>query len=308
MTKEVFSFPSATGKHTLHGICWQPEGAIRGIVQISHGMIEYVERYEPLAVYLTGRGFLVAGHDHVGHGQSVAGPEEWGHFGTNNGGETLVEDVHALTRRLREQFPGVPLFLLGHSMGSFVARRYLMTYGAELTGALVVGTGNQPTWQLLLGQALTSLLIAIHGDTYRSPFMAKLLFGLSNRRVPHPRTACDWISKDEAIVDAYVNDPACTFLFTLNGYANLFGLIRFVKKPAHNARIPRELPIVLLAGADDPVGSYGKAVRQVYQNWKRQGIRDLTCKLYPQDRHEILNETDRDAVYADIAAWLEQHL
>lgn len=308
MKKEIFSVPSATGKHTLHGVCWRPEGEVRAIVQISHGMIEYVERYEPLAAYLTERGFLVAGHDHVGHGQSVAGPEEWGHFGVKDAGATLVEDVHALTRRLREQFPGVPLFLLGHSMGSFVARRYMMTYGADIDGALVVGTGNQPAWQLLLGQGLTALLTAFHGDGYRSPFMAKLLFGLSNRRIPHPRTPSDWISKDEAVVDAYVADPACTFLFTLNGYANLFGLIRFVKKPAHNAQIPQELPVILLAGADDPVGNYGKAVRQVYQNWKRQGIRDLSCKLYPQDRHEILNETDRDKVYADVAAWLEQHL
>ena len=115
-------------------------------------------------------------------------------------------------------------------------------------------------------------------------------------------------AKDEAIVDAYVQDPACSFRFTLNGYANLFGLIRYVKKPAHNAAIPKQLPIILLSGTDDPVGSYGKAVRQVYQNWKQQGIADVSCKLYPTDRHEILNETDRDVVYADIAAWLERHL
>ena len=120
MTKDTFSFASATGQHTLHGVCWRPEGAPRAIVQISHGMIEYVERYEPFAQYLTEQGFLVAGHDHVGHGQSVAGPEQWGHFGVRDAGATLVEDVHALTVQLREQYPGVPLFLLGHSMGSFV--------------------------------------------------------------------------------------------------------------------------------------------------------------------------------------------
>jgi alpha-beta hydrolase superfamily lysophospholipase len=308
MTKDTFSFASATGQHTLHGVCWRPEGAPRAIVQISHGMIEYVERYEPFAQYLTEQGFLVAGHDHVGHGQSVAGPEQWGHFGVRDAGATLVEDVHALTVQLREQYPGVPLFLLGHSMGSFVARRYMMTYGAELSGALVIGTGNQPTWELLLGQGLAAVLTAFFGEDHRSRLMQQLLFGLSNRRIPHPRTASDWITKDEAIVDAYVQDPACSFRFTLNGYANLFGLIRYVKKPAHNAAIPKQLPIILLSGTDDPVGSYGKAVRQVYQNWKQQGIADVSCKLYPTDRHEILNETDRDVVYADIAAWLERHL
>ena len=226
MTKDTFSFASATGQHTLHGVCWRPEGAPRAIVQISHGMIEYVERYEPFAQYLTEQGFLVAGHDHVGHGQSVAGPEQWGHFGVRDAGATLVEDVHALTVQLREQYPGVPLFLLGHSMGSFVARRYMMTYGAELSGALVIGTGNQPTWELLLGQGLAAVLTAFFGEDHRSRLMQQLLFGLSNRRIPHPRTASDWITKDEAIVDAYVQDPACSFRFTLNGYANLFGLIR----------------------------------------------------------------------------------
>ena len=308
MKTESFSFPSGTGRHTLHGVCWKPEGAVRAVVQISHGMVEYIERYEPLAAYLTGKGILVVGHDHVGHGRSVAGPEEWGHFGVNDGGRTLVEDLHTLTVRLRRQYPDTPLFLLGHSMGSFVARRYMMTYGADIDGAIVMGTGNQPTYQLLAGQALTAVLTMLHGENYRSPLMARLLFGRSNHRVPHPRTENDWLTKDAAIVDRYSRDPACSFRFTLNGYANLFALIRFVKRPANIAAIPAGLPVILMAGEDDPVGNYGRAVRKVYTVWKKQGLTDLELKLYPNDRHELVNETDRELVFQDIEHWLERHL
>lgn len=308
MKSEFFSFPSATGKHTLHGIAWIPDGPVRAIVQISHGMVEYIERYEPLAEYLTKKGILVAGHDHVGHGQSVSGPDEWGYFSVKDGESTLVEDLHALTLKLRQPYPDIPLMLLGHSMGSFVARRYMMTYGRDIDGAIVMGTGNQPTYQLLAGQLLTTVLTLLHGDGYRSPLMARLLFGHSNRRVPHPRTENDWLTKDTAIVDRYRGDPACTFRFTLNGYANLFALIRYVKKPAHIANIPRDLPVILLSGEDDPVGDYGRAVRQVYESWKQRGLTDLTMKLYPNDRHELINETDRETVFKDIGNWLEQHM
>lgn len=307
MKSETFAFPSATGKHTLHGIAWIPDGPVRAIMQISHGMVEYIERYQPLAEYLTEKGILVVGHDHVGHGQSVSGPDEWGHFSVKNGGRTLVEDLHTLTLKLRRQVPGIPLFLMGHSMGSFVARRYMMTYGRDIDGAIVMGTGNQPTYQLLAGQMLTALLTRLYGEGYRSPLMARLLFSRSNRRIPQPRTENDWLTKDTGIVDRYRCDPACSFRFTLNGYANLFALIRYVKKPAHIAAIPRDLPVILLSGEDDPVGDYGRAVQQVYESLKKRGLTDLTIKLYPEDRHELINETDRETVFKDIGNWLEQH-
>lgn len=308
MQKTEFYFPSSDEIHDIHAVVWKPEGDVRALLQISHGMTEYVKRYEELAEYLTARGILVFGNDHLGHGQSVLNEAEWGFFASGDASAKVVTDLHTLSLKLRKEYMNVPYFLLGHSMGSFMARRYAMTYGAELDGAIFVGTGNQPTGLVGFGKALVSFLSIFFGERHKSKLVEKIMFGAYNKRFEPVKTQYDWLSRNEENVEKYKNDKACTFLFTLNGYKTLFSTILFIEKRMNILKIPAKLPVLLLAGEDDPVGDYGKAVRQVYMIYKQRGIKDLSIKLYPKDRHEVLNEIDRKEVYTYLYQWLDKRI
>lgn len=308
MQKTEFYFPSSDEIHDIHAIVWKPEGDVRALVQISHGMIEYVDRYEELAEYLTARGILVFGNDHLGHGQSVMNEAEWGFFASEDASEKVVRDLHTLSLKVRKDYMNVPYILLGHSMGSFIARRYAMTYGTELDGAIFVGTGNQPSWLVGFGKNLVSFLSIFYGERYRSKLVEKMMFGSYNKRFAPVKTQYDWLSRNEENVEKYKNDKACTFLFTLNGYKTLFSTILFIEKKMNILKLPAKLPVLLLAGEDDPVGDYGKAVRQVYMIYKQRGIKDLSIKLYPKDRHEVLNEIDRKEVFAYLYQWIDKRI
>lgn len=308
MQKIEFYFPSSDEIHDIHAIVWKPEGDVRALVQISHGMIEYVDRYEELAEYLTARGILVFGNDHLGHGQSVMSEAEWGFFASEDASEKVVRDLHTLSLKVRKDYMNVPYILLGHSMGSFMARRYAMTYGAELDGAIFVGTGNQPSWLVKFGKNLVSFLSIFYGERYRSKLVEKMMFGSYNKRFAPVKTQYDWLSRNEENVEKYKNDKACTFLFTLNGYKTLFSTLLFIEKKMNILKLPAKLPVLLLAGEDDPVGDYGKAVRQVYMIYKQRGIKDLSIKLYPKDRHEVLNEIDRKEVFAYLYQWIDKRI
>lgn len=308
MQKTEFYFPSGDGIHDIHAIIWKPEGDVRALVQISHGMTEYAERYEELAEYLTARGILVFGNDHLGHGQSVISEEEWGFFASGDAGARVVQDLHTLSLKVRKDYKNVPYFLLGHSMGSFMARRYAMTYGTELQGAVFVGTGNQPQAVVKIGKCLVDFLSILFGERYKSKMVEKLMFGSYNTHFEPVKTRYDWLSRNEENVEKYKNDRACTFLFTLNGYKTLLSTILYIEKRENIGRIPAKLPVLLLSGEEDPVGDYGKAVRQVYTIYKQRGIKDISLKLYPQDRHEVLNEIDRQEVYAYLYQWLDKRM
>lgn len=308
MRKKEFFYLSSDEIHEIHAVVWEPEGDVRAVVQISHGMIEYVNRYQEVAEFLTARGILVAGNDHLGHGKSVLDESEWGFFASGDASAKVVRDLHALTLKIKKEYPKIPYFLLGHSMGSFMARRYAMTYGAEIDGAIFVGTGNQPAAMVRFGKAVVGLLSIFFGERYRSRLVERMMFGAYNKRFKPARTQYDWLSRNTENVDKYRQDKACTFLFTLNGYKTLFSTLLFIEKPANISRIPAKLPVLLLAGEDDPVGDYGKAVRQVYMSYKRRGIKDLSLKLYPQDRHEVLNELDRREVYEYLYSWLNKRI
>lgn len=308
MRKTEFFFSSCDEIHDIHAVVWKPEGDVRAVLQISHGMTEYVDRYEELAEYLTARGILVAGNDHLGHGQSVINEEEWGFFASGDASGKVVRDLHTLSLRLRREYPDAPYFLLGHSMGSFMARRYAMTYGDELDGAVFAGTGNQPAAQIYMGKALAGLFGILFGEHHRSRLINFLMFHFYNSRFKPVRTDHDWLSRNEENVDNYRKDKACMFLFTVNGYKTLFSTLAFIEKPGNIRRLPVKLPILFLSGEEDPVGNYGKAVKQVFMLYKKQGVKDLSLKLYPQDRHEIFNETDREDVYEYLYGWLNKRI
>lgn len=309
MKKEEFYFDSRDNDTKLHAVRWMPDSEnVAGIVQIVHGMAEYVERYEELATYLTDRNFVVTGEDHLGHGKSVPEGGQQGYFCEQDPATVVVRDVHRLKKMTQELYPGVPYFILGHSMGSFITRNYICRYGTGIDGALILGTGMQSAGLLLASKTVAAIEGAFGGQRHVSRMMDKAAFGAYNRRIAEKRTDYDWLSRDAERVDAYIADPDCGFVFTVNGFKTLFELISRAKKPENLRKIPAELPIFMASGAEDPVGNYGKGVEKAYRSLQGVGVRDLTLKLYPEDRHELMNEPDREQVMADIAEWLTKHL
>ncbi len=296
------AFPSSDGAHQCHACLWLPDrGEPRAVVQLVHGICEYVQRYEPFAVFLTQHGFAVTGSDHLGHGKTASGPEEYGYF---DDWFYLVRDVHTLRMSIGEDLPGLPYFLLGHSMGSFVARTYLIDYPGTLTGCILSGTGQESPATVALGKWLTGL-----GDPRK---VNKLFYALSigayNRKFSPTRTSADWISRSEETVDAYLRDPLCTFQTTAGmNHAMMEGL-QYVADPENLAKMDKDTPIYFMSGDRDPVGAMGKGVRKVEGCFRDAGVRDVTVKLYPGGRHEMLNEINRDEVFADTLAWLEGHI
>lgn len=308
MKKSEFEFPSADKRTKIHAVKWEPDqGKIKGILQISHGMIEYVERYESFAEYLTEKGFMVVGNDHLGHGRSVLSPEDWGFFAPEKGSDLVVEDLNTLRSQIQRSNSNIPYFMLGHSMGSFLLRKYLSKYGKGLAGAIVMGTGTQKNVTVAAGKALCRALALFKGWHYRSPLVDQQVFSGNNKRFQGKSTD-SWLTKDAEIVKAYNSNPCCTFKFTLNGFYNLFDTIHFINKKRNIQAVPKDLPIFFVSGEDDPVGNYGTGVKAAVETYQKAGIKDITWKLYLGDRHEILNETDREVVYKDIYRWLQKHL
>lgn len=303
--KEEFYYDSTSKTTKIHAVRYIPDGEIKAILQIAHGMVEYIERYEAFALYLNSKGFLVTGNDHLGHGKSVNSKEEWGYFAKDDGNRAVLCDIHKLTRITKEKYPNIPYFLLGHSMGSFYTRQYLCEFGKELNGAVIMGTGCQPLALVQFGKLLTKSISLFKGWHYRCSLVNNIAFGSYNKHFKPIRTTKDWISKDTAIVDKYVADERCNFIFTLNAFYNMFtGISRLYNKELLS-RMPGELPVFFVAGNDDPVGDYGKGVLKTVDMFKNAGMKNISVKLYPTDRHEILNETDRDQVYEDLYFWFE---
>ena len=285
---------------------WQPKTDPVAVVQLSHGMCEYVERYQPLAEFLCRQGVAFYGHDHPGHGQSAAGWEELGYFRAKDGASLLIEDLRQMHLQLRKRFPELPIFLLGHSMGSFVARAYLSRYAEGLAGAVICGTsGGNPAAGL--GKMLAERVVRVKGGHHRSRLLNQLAFGSYNKRFGN-RTPYEWLTRDQEIVDQYAADPFCNYIFTAAGFRDLFSLLEQVSASDWAGGIPDDLPLLLIAGEEDPVGDYGKGVEQVAARLREAGVQDLTLQLYPQDRHEIFNELDRQTAYEELWQWIQQRL
>ena len=305
MRKNEFRFRSSNGEVDVRSMEYIPDDRIIGILQIAHGMVEFIDRYENFAEFLCRNGILVTGNDHIGHGGSVNSKDDWGYFG-DNGNQVVLDDMHQLTLLTKKDYPDTPYFLLGHSMGSFYARQYLGTYGDELDGAIIMGTGMEPLPVLKSGMFLCRLIAFFKGWRHRSAFVNNIAFGSYNKKFEPARTRADWLTKDEKIVDWYLNEPRCTFMFTLNGYYNMFkGISRLYDKDLINA-VPKDLPVLFVSGANDPVGGFGAEVEKSMKTLTDAGMRNVSMHLYANDRHEILNETDREQVYEDLLTWIEE--
>lgn len=305
MKKNEFRFKSCDGVTQIHAIEWIPDGEIRAVLQICHGMVEYINRYDDFATYLTGKGIYVVGHDHLGHGQSVQGEDDYGYFHETDGNAYVIGDIHKLRWWTEKNHPEVPYFMMGHSMGSFLLRQYLTQYSKGLAGAIIMGTGYHSMPELVLGQTLCKMVASVKGWKYRSKIINAIGFGGFNRKFQPCETEKDWVTSDTEKRDEYINDPFCSFVFTVNGYYHMFGGMKVLEKRGSVDKIQKELPILFVSGQDDPVGGFGKGVQKVYQKYKDAGIQNVDIHLYRDDRHEILNETDRAQVYEDIYLWID---
>lgn len=301
--RDEYTFKSATQISDIYVRSWCPENTeIKAVLQIAHGMAEYGERYAELASYLCEAGYAVIINDHAGHGRSVSSKDDLGYFNgdMNKAGIGFVEDIHKVTLIAKEKF-NKPVVLMGHSMGSFVARHYVTKYADDIAGAIFCGTCG-PNPAAGAGIIVANLIEKIKGSRFKSEFINGLAFGTYNKRF-EGRTAFDWLSVNKENIDRYVADDLCGFLFTVSGYKNLFELLQFVSVPGWFNSVPLALPMYLIAGSEDPVGSYGKGVQTVYDKLAETGHKDVKIKLYNGLRHEIHNEDERFSVYDDIINW-----
>jgi alpha-beta hydrolase superfamily lysophospholipase len=267
-------------------------------------MCEYAGRYDHFARFLAEHGFAVYMNEHAGHGRCA---QTLGYFADEDGMDFVVRDMLSLDEVIRAEQPGVPVFLLGHSMGSFLARKYITTHGGTLSGCLLSGTaGSNPL--LFLGRGIAAAQKRLLGPKSQGRLLSALTFGSFTKRIKHPVNHRAWLSREDSVCKDFQVDYLCGFHFTASGFADLYGLTREVNLPGWAGQVPKDLPIYLFAGAEDPVGNYGKGVQEVYQRLKQAGVADVSVTLYPGARHETLNETNRDEVYADTLAWLEAHL
>lgn len=308
MVKEEFYYDSRDGKSKLHAIRWMPDDpdSVVCVLQIVHGMAEYVGRYEEFAKFLTDRGFVVTGEDHMGHGKSVGKVGKNGYFCEQDPATVLVRDGHRLKKATQALYPQVPYVIMGHSMGSFITRNYMFRYGTGISAAVIMGTGMPSLTALNLSKAVAVVQRFFCGSDHVSKLLDKLVFGNYNKKIDNARTPFDWLSRDEERVDRYMADSMCGFVFTVNGFSTLFELISRLHNRQNLDRIPKSLPVYMVSGTGDPVGGYGKGVEKAYESLKEAGLENVELKLYEDARHELLNETNRDEIMQGIYEWLER--
>ncbi|MDD4851016.1 MAG: alpha/beta fold hydrolase [Gemmiger sp.] len=301
---EEIHYPSADGRHTVAARLYTMPGvALCGVLQLSHGMCEYVARYRHMAEFFAANGYALAGNDHLGHGDSAT-PAEYGHFADANGRTAVLEDLKAMNEQLHSRYPALPVVLYGHSMGSFFARWYAERYPQSIDGLVLSGTGG-PSALNNVGLALSGAIAKLRGPRYISPLMVKLNFGSYCNRIESPASPNAWLSRDEAVVKAYDADPKCTFRFSVGTYHEMLWVLVHVSGKKWAAALPKALPVLLIAGDGDPVGNYGQGVRDVYALLGDAGMEDLTCQIYEGGRHELHNELNKAEVFDFTLAWLK---
>lgn len=295
------------GAGSIHACKWTPEGEPRAVLQIVHGIAEFVERYDDFANFLTSHGFVVVAEDHMGHGQSINGDGIQGYF--HGGWFTAIEDTMQLMKDTQKEYPNLPYVLFGHSMGSFMARTILCKYpDSGIRAAIICGTGWQPKAAL---PALIKVVEAIckkNDETKPNEKLQNMVFGSYNKKVEHPRTPYDWLTRDAKIVDAYIEHPLCGFTASCGLLREMMKGIHFIEQPMNLAAMRKDLPVFFIAGGDDPVGPYGKGVQKCVEVFRKAGMTDVSVHIYPLCRHEILNEINKEEVYEDVLNWIQSKL
>lgn len=308
MTVDHTFFTASDGLEIAKYVWLPKDQAPIAIVQIVHGMAEYAARYDHFASFLAERGIVVYAEDHRGHGYTAERNGMHGDFGPEPGWQTVVNDVRTLTEIAAAEFPGIPVFLLGHSMGSFLTRTYISQFGDKISGAILSGTAGNPGITGVAGRWLAKRGVKKHGSDTPSPQLDKLSFGAYNKGIKAPRTKFDWLSIDEANVDKYIADPWCGFVCTNGFYVELLTGLQGIFKKENIQSVPAALPLLFVCGQGDPVGNFGKGVRQSSELYKNAGVEDVELKIFPGARHEILNETNKEEIYDTIHKWISGHI
>ena len=277
------------------------------IIQLCHGMCEYILRYENLARELCRRGYIFCGNDHLGHGYTAESDEDLGFTAEGGGAAFMVQDAHKLTTIIKKKYPDLPIVLIGHSMGSFIARLYIAHYASDITAAIISGTGG-PESPAALGKKLAKIIMIKKGERQRSAFLDKLAFGGYNKKFKEDDSPNAWLSRDEEVQSKYSEDKFCNYKFTARGFYDLFDMLAAVSKKKWAEKVPADLPILIISGDMDPVGNYGKGVRKVYKRLADAGVEDVTLRLYVGGRHELFNEINKEVVIRNTVEWIEEHL
>jgi alpha-beta hydrolase superfamily lysophospholipase len=291
---------STTGD-TLIKLVWRPDGTPKGVVQLTHGMAEHIKRYDGLARALNSAGFLAVGHNHLGHGETAVTK---GYFAKKGGWDILLNDMHKVRQDTQKEYPGLPYFMLGHSVGSFLVRCYLFSHSQGLRGTVLTGTGAFSKAEIRQGLLLSGLLILLGMGRRPAKLVDTLAFSANNKPFLPAQTPFDWLSRDGEKVKAYANDPMCGFPFTAKGYRDMFtGMKRMADANSMKA-MDKGLAVLFLSGSRDPVGKNGLGMQRVVDAFRDAGMKDITVKLYPEARHEVFNELNRQEVYDDLIHWL----
>ncbi|MBQ6395724.1 MAG: alpha/beta fold hydrolase [Atopobiaceae bacterium] len=304
--------PSTRTGYECVGDLWVPaQGRPKAVLQICHGMVEYVTRYEHFACTLVENGYAVCGIDHMGHGRTTPDPAERGVYDTQEGARILIEDQHRLRLAMQEgELGGIPYFLMGHSMGSFIARCYLARHGRGLAGAIIMGTAWQDPLILAGGKLTANVIGRFKGWDYRSKLLDNLGVGAYNKAFEGTgaKTGVEWLSRDVEHCKAYKADPDCGWMFSVSGYMTLFNLLTEAQDTDRIKRIPAELPVLFISGSEDPVGEMGKGPARTFKEFKDAGVVDCELVLEDGGRHEILGELNKEEVEAELLAWLDAHV
>lgn len=307
-TFKDFYFNSSTGKNKIHARMCVPDAEPRAIVQIIHGIAEYIDRYDEFMSFLADNGIIAVGTDHLGHGKSIESEEQTGFFAYDNGWDYAVRDEEVLRLAMHENYPELPIIVFGHSMGSFMARTLLIRYPDAFNAAIISGTGNQGAALVNGGLFMGNLVTGLKGAHHYSKFLNNLAFGSYNKIYDNPKTEYDWLSRDEANVQKYIDDPLCGFIPSCSLFRDMMTGVKFITNKKNLTAMNKDMPVYFMSGDMDPVGECGKGVQKAYNNFLEVGMKDVSIKLYPGGRHEMLNEINKDEVYTDILAWLDSKI
>lgn len=307
MKKTEFTF-KAKDQQDIFVYQWSPSSDAVGVIQIAHGMAEHAGRYQRFAEYLTGKGFIVYANDHRGHGKTAGSLEKVGFFAQKNGWHLVTDDLKQLTDMIAEQNPGLPIFLLGHSMGSLLIRTYLTKYHENIKGVILSGTSGESGFMVKMGKMVSKILASVKGKKAPCKMLDQMSFGKFNQSFKPNRTKFDWLSRDEAEVDKYIDDPYCGAVFSTQFFNDMLSGVDYNNQAENIAKTPKDMAVYFIAGSLDPVGEKGEGVKRVFNGYQKAGIKDVELKLYPEARHEILNETNKQEVYQDITNWISKRI
>jgi alpha-beta hydrolase superfamily lysophospholipase len=288
----------------IQAYCWLPAGKPVAVLQIAHGMQEYAQRYDHFARWMNANNIAVYANDHIGHGSSINSMEEISDFPRKDDWQRSVDILHLLTQKIRHDHPGVPLVLLGHSMGSVLVQTYMIRYGKKAEAYILSGAIRQPMLMANLGTIIVKILAAFNGPSDRSKFIVSMGYGRYNKHFKPVRTQCDWLCRDNSVVDDYISSPLCGVPLTNSFYLNFFHGFSYIACRRNLKQIPPGKPVLIIAGKSDPSGFFGKAPLKIGKLLSRYAKAKVDMKLYPEARHEILNEINKEEVYGDVLAWM----